>query len=158
MLCLGVAEDFLVENEEAPKKKFFVSRGIRKWVEKEEFQRVVTSCRRKRKYEDPIGEKYHNLKQSAKKRNLSVDFTKEELSAWAKTQNASKCTYCGCYLKWFGKKRDPNILSIDRVDNDKGYSLSNIVVCCNRCNTIKGNWFSYDEMIELGKTIARLIK
>ena len=44
--------------------------------------------------------------------------------------NLSKndCFYCG--------KPGPN--GIDRVDNNKGYELSNCVPCCKHCNYVKG--------------------
>ena len=32
-------------------------------------------------------------------------------------------------------------LTIDRLDNSRGYSLDNIVWCCYRCNAIKGDFF-----------------
>ena len=42
-------------------------------------------------------------------------------------------------------------LTVDRKDNDKGYSLDNMVLACHRCNSIKGDWFSYDEMKEIAE-------
>lgn len=42
------------------------------------------------------------------------------------------------------------ILQIDRKDNLKGYELENIVFACYRCNTIKSEFLSYNEMLEIG--------
>ena len=42
-----------------------------------------------------------------------------------------------------------NHLTIDRMDNSSGYSMDNIVIACRRCNTVKGGWFTYSEMIEI---------
>jgi 5-methylcytosine-specific restriction endonuclease McrA len=39
---------------------------------------------------------------------------------------------------------------IDRKDNEKGYTEENCVPCCKRCNGIKGEWLSYEEMLEVG--------
>ena len=40
-----------------------------------------------------------------------------------------RCFYCGV----------DGLKGIDRVDNDKGYILSNCVPCCKHCNYVKGN-------------------
>ncbi len=40
------------------------------------------------------------------------------------------CVYCGI---------KPKVKSVDRIDNDKAYILSNCVMACVRCNNIKGN-------------------
>jgi hypothetical protein len=43
-----------------------------------------------------------------------------------------KCAYCGGDLPL-------NLsTSLDRIDNNKGYTLGNIVFCCQNCNFIKG--------------------
>ena len=39
-----------------------------------------------------------------------------------------KCFYC---------RKDIQGIGIDRVDNQKGYSLSNAVACCTVCNYMK---------------------
>lgn len=38
------------------------------------------------------------------------------------------CFYC--------EATDINILGLDRIDNTKGHSLNNVVVCCEKCNNI----------------------
>ena len=38
-----------------------------------------------------------------------------------------------------GNGRNPNGLSIDRIDNSLGYSNENVVLCTSRFNTIKSN-------------------
>ena len=50
--------------------------------------------------------------------------TKDEfLSFWQKP-----CHYCGSNISTIG---------LDRINNDKGYELSNVVSCCDRCNRMK---------------------
>lgn len=44
----------------------------------------------------------------------------------------SPCFYCG----------GPTIGGLDRVDNEKGYSLANSVPCCTNCNMMKKNMTS----------------
>jgi len=41
-------------------------------------------------------------------------------------------------------------LTIDCKINDVGYFLENIVLSCNRCNAIKGDFFTYNEMLHIG--------
>jgi len=50
----------------------------------------------------------------------------------------NKCTYCGGELS-------PTGWSLDRMDNDKGYRLDNVVPCCGECNSIKSDKLSYRE-------------
>ncbi len=47
----------------------------------------------------------------------------EFLSFWQKP-----CHYCGS---------DISTIGLDRIDNNKGYELSNVVPCCDRCNRMK---------------------
>ena len=46
-------------------------------------------------------------------------------------------------------------LGLDRVDNTKWYELSNIVLCCNKCNAIKGGFFNYQEMKAIGENFVK---
>jgi len=41
-------------------------------------------------------------------------------------------------------------MSIDRKDNNKGYTSDNVTSACFLCNKIKGSFFSYEEMKEIG--------
>lgn len=52
------------------------------------------------------------------------------------------CHYCGA--KPFNFTKLSNIANtayngIDRIDNTRGYSISNSVSCCKLCNSMKGN-------------------
>lgn len=57
-----------------------------------------------------------------------------------------RCHYCG----------DTKRLGLDRIDNNKGHTHDNVVVCCYECNVARGNNFSYEEMLILGKTIKEI--
>lgn len=66
------------------------------------------------------------------------------------------CHYCGLpeeHLKNIhgGHLDRVNRLTVDCIDNEVGYEINNIVLACNRCNLIKSNVFSYDEMREIGE-------
>jgi len=47
------------------------------------------------------------------------------------------CVYCGSTER----------IEVDRKDSFKGYTTDNVAPACHRCNTIKSNVVSYDEMI-----------
>lgn len=56
------------------------------------------------------------------------------------------CIYCG----------DTNKVGCDRLDNSKGHTKDNVVPCCYDCNCARNDNFSHDEMLELGKAIAKI--
>lgn len=102
---------------------------------------------------------YDVIKQSATKRNLSISFSRDEFEIWWNKQK-QKCFYCDRTLEKILLDKDKTKtksqrLTIDRKNNDVGYSVSNIVLCCYRCNCIKGDFFSEFEMLEIGKIIKR---
>jgi hypothetical protein len=57
-----------------------------------------------------------------------------------------KCVYCG----------DDKRIGCDRIDNNKGHTMDNVVPCCVECNAARNNYFSYAEMKILGKTIRQI--
>ena len=57
-----------------------------------------------------------------------------------------ECVYCG----------DTHRIGCDRIDNTKGHTKDNVVPCCIECNVARNNYFTYDEMRELGKAIAQI--
>ena len=99
---------------------------------------------------------YTNIQSREKFRNNKpFDITREDFIEWYNSQK-KQCIYCGisydnAYLmrKYFGAHGIQ--LSIDCKENDLGYTLDNIVLACDRCNFIKSNIFTYEEMLEIGK-------
>ena len=84
--------------------------------------------------------------------NLSYDYFKQLKSGdchYCGTQNIFLAHYCEAMsLKtpW---------MTIDRVDNTKGYIVGNVVSACFMCNRIKSNFFTYEEMCEIGQKYVR---
>jgi hypothetical protein len=58
------------------------------------------------------------------------------------------CTYCGA----------PSARGADRIDNNSGHVIGNMVPCCYPCNVTRGDRFSYDEMISVLGPALRAIR
>lgn len=71
------------------------------------------------------------------------------------------CHYCGkepSNIKRDSIKKhiDEFVYSgVDRVDNNRGYEVENVVSCCKQCNVAKNN-MTHSEFITMCKTIADL--
>lgn len=77
-----------------------------------------------------------NIKQKAKLRKISFDLKTKD---YIELRRNWKCYYCG----------GVSVFSIDRKDNDIGYTKDNVVACCYSCNSLKSNRFSESEMFKL---------
>lgn len=110
-------------------------------------------CRSCRKRKRPFEWIYNYLCTLAEKRGIGFDLTYEEFVKFTKT---TSCHYCEAPIEWreFGFN-DGGLApyNLDRKDDQVGYTVCNSVVCCKRCNYGKGRWFSYQEWVEIGKTI-----
>ena len=91
-------------------------------------------------------DRFDRAKREAKRRGLSFSLSLETF----KILISRKCVYCGSTeLCQTGS-------GLDRVDNKQGYAKSNVVSCCTVCNSVKNTHFTHDEMLILGKTIAKI--
>jgi hypothetical protein len=73
----------------------------------------------------------------------------------------TRCHYCEDIVEWheyprIARGHTVHKYNLDRKDNSIGYSKENCVVCCSACNYLKGDKFTYNEMMELGKTLKAL--
>ena len=82
---------------------------------------------------------YKKYKEMAKRRNKEFNLSFEEFEKYWQ----GNCYYCGDKIETVG---------LDRVDNEKGYEISNIERCCRRCNIMK-NVYSKDDFVEHCKKI-----
>lgn len=98
------------------------------------------------------------LKRNATKRNLLFRMEKEDFATWWKAQK-QVCVYCDIPVERMTvvnkSKKLAKRLSIDRIVNEKGYTIDNIVLACMRCNFIKSNLFTFDEMREIGQKFIK---
>lgn len=85
--------------------------------------------------------RYNIYKKNAKKRDLEFALTKDEFNL----TTSQPCYYCGDYS---GKYFDEQYSGIDRKNSDVGYSINNVVSCCEMCNKIK---LDYDTQVWLSK-------
>lgn len=106
--------------------------GLKKKPTRQIFLEYISTCRRK---------------------NIFFELTAEEFNKLI----VKNCAYCGrepsntnmrCGIKYNG---------LDRIDNNKGYTLKNVVPCCSLCNRIKSNMFSARHMRVLGPILRKLM-
>ena len=104
-----------------------------------------------RKYSKSPEGIYTGLKSNAKIRNINFNITQKDFVEWYNKQD-KVCVYCNRTEEKIIQDSNKQFsrLSIDRKDNDFGYTLDNITLCCFKCNTIKGDVFTFNEMIEIG--------
>lgn len=77
-----------------------------------------------------------------KKKGFECDLTVEDM---IQIMN-QPCVYCG----------DIHRIGCDRIDNNKGHTMSNVVPCCVECNKARNDNFSFEEMKIIGKTIREV--
>lgn len=100
--------------------------------------------------------RYDMIKFRSLKKGVLFDLNKEWFINWCNIEFKNPCHYCGKTYKDYSlvvTKTDPDNFSIDRREPQKGYTRDNIIMCCFRCNNIKGEFFNYDEMIKIGEII-----
>lgn len=92
-------------------------------------------------------------------KNKGLIFNLSDFEKWYGSQE-KKCIYCGIKEEDLYKTNDTyngkvQILTIDRIDNSKKYELDNMGLACFRCNLIKNDFFTYDEMKTIGKELVK---
>lgn len=92
--------------------------------------------------------RFSNAKLRAKKRDLIWNITFDEF----KTLIQQPCHYCQNKL---GKAVEVGV-GLDRIDNNRGYELTNVVSCCWPCNILHSNILTADETMQVVKFILTL--
>lgn len=99
---------------------------------------------------------YKRYSLDAKRRGLSFELTEEQFRSLTKRD----CWYCGIkpiqagYASSKSSCGDYYLYNgIDRIDNNKGYTLANSVPCCGMCNTMKRK-LSVEDFINQIKAIV----
>jgi hypothetical protein len=98
-------------------------------------------------YSKDIKEIYNNLKASSKKRRIEFTLTLTDLNDLT---FPITCPILGIPLRYNkGQVRDDSI-SIDRIDNSKGYIPGNLIVISYKANRLKNN-ASKEELIRISE-------
>jgi len=102
----------------------------------------------------PYESLYNRLRRIAKKQKHKCALGFKQFVDFTKTTN---CHYCHAPVEWvkysIGATKGAGGYKIDRKDNTKGYSKENCVVCCSSCNRTKGDRFTYEQFVQIGKVI-----
>ena len=99
---------------------------------------------------------YESLYNTLLKRNRHpVEISYDDFYKIVKNQT---CHYCKSDLGMvkYRQKGKSTASCLDRKDTLLPYSLENTVSCCPKCNYGKGKWYTYDEWIEVGKTLEKI--
>ena len=83
---------------------------------------------------------YDDFRRRARRYGCEWNLTKEQVREII----GQPCVYCGSpFSNNFGEKHGFNggikYNGLDRIDNDKGYTIDNVVPCCRSCNVAKNN-------------------
>jgi hypothetical protein len=89
--------------------------------------------------------RYSTSKTRAKKYNMTFDLTVENLIDLYNKQKG-KCYYSGDILSF--SSNNNNVLSIDRINSEKGYTIDNVVFCTAIINSMK-NVLSIENFINI---------
>lgn len=119
-----------------------------------------------------------NMSKSASQREINFHLTEELLKKWW-LSTCDECHYCGITTEQYRNIRDfiinyagddfsitrfkkffkldihakINDMTIDRVDNNQGYTIDNIVKSCWICNSLKSDFYTEKEMTIVSKMI-----
>lgn len=88
-----------------------------------------------------------------------VNITRDDFVSWFNSQ-PQKCHYCGLELENLSRVDDfynnkSERMGVDAMNNELGYELGNLVVCCHRCNGIKSDFFTHEEMLWIGQNFVK---
>ena len=101
----------------------------------------IRNWRHRKRKEDPLfraKERWKATRTNAKKRKLEWEIPFEE---WYELITKNKCHYCESKLSEHSK----DYLGLDRIDNNEGYILDNVVPCCMPCNVGRSMYFTQDD-------------
>ena len=95
---------------------------------------------------------WRNLKRLLKHRPTESPVNAKYLCELFETQNGC-CAVSGVKMTWAKGHSPPTTLSIDRIDQSKGYEMGNVRLVCYQVNTFRGRW-SDTQMLEMARAIV----
>ena len=103
---------------------------------------------------------YTNIKARVKHfKNKTFDISREGFIEWYGEQ-VKVCVYCDIREEDLSKLDDSilshaNRLTVDCVENELGYVEGNLALACMRCNYLKNDFLSFEEMREIGQKYVK---
>lgn len=88
--------------------------------------------------------RYGDKKKKLKYVNEEKGITYKEIEQMI-NENGKDCYYCENETYIIDLNRSKSQLTMERLDNSKGHSVSNCVIACLGCNTKRGDMCSSDE-------------
>lgn len=98
---------------------------------RERFLQTQRTRHSKNKLCKPTNAMYTGIKSRAKKKNIEFNLSLEDIVI------PKVCPVLGIEIFYGESGCSPNSPSVDRIDNNKGYTKDNIIVISNRANFIK---------------------
>ncbi len=92
-------------------------------------------------------------------KNKPFNISRAYFVEWHNSQQKT-CVYCDIREEDLSKIDDSiikhaNRLTIDCVENELGYAEGNLALACMRCNYLKNDFLSFDEMREIGQKYVK---
>lgn len=125
----------------------------------EEQKQGRTETGRRRQRSSPRYVLYTMLYSASKRRPTENIATVEDLTVLYENQGG-RCAVSGVKLTWAsgnGGKKSPTSISLDRIDNDRGYEIENLRLVCWQVNVFKNCW-SDAQMHEMALAIVANMK
>lgn len=99
---------------------------------------------------NPFRQIWNDYRANCRRKGISFELSPEELQDIC----SRPCLYCEADPS---NNRHGQIYSgIDRKDNSKGYTPKNCVPSCHRCNSVKGDKLTFDQMRAIGGVLRVL--
>ena len=119
-----------------------LSRGVnRQTVE------ANTTLQKRLELEEHVAKKFLSLKESSRSRGIEFGLPMQSLMNLFR---AKKCYYSGVPI-------DDDTRSLDRIDNEVGYVIGNVVATHSLVNQRKGD-LTLEEMLIFGKVAEKIMK
>lgn len=111
-----------------------VRKSIRKWKSNNKSKVKLMNKEWSEKF--PLKKRLSHARDIARRRQHICDITDEQFISYWNTS----CIYCQKSII------NETGIGLDRLDNNKHYTLDNVVPCCGACNQIRNNHLTHDEM------------
>lgn len=87
-----------------------------------------------------------NYRNTDRLKGLECDLDQDYVDLLVETS----CYYCNS-----GSNNE--VLGYDRIDNNKGHTKDNVIVCCHRCNVARNDLYTVEEFTDVGLGISKSI-